>query len=248
LDGPSEPEVLCKASDYTQAAVNIGLLPAAANRIVATMAEQDVNGGTPTVPALRGAFTHAAAWSLDHPGRRVAVVYVTDGEPFGCDVDNTIETAIDSTQNAATGAASISTYVIGIGPSLDNLNRIAAAGGTEKAYLLDGSSDALKGLSDALNSIRSRALSCDYAIPKESTLDLGQVNVRVSLGPGAVPQLVSQTPSRARCNAKDGWYYDKPTDPAFISLCPKTCDAIRAADSGKLEVLIGCKTITDAPK
>jgi hypothetical protein len=39
-----------------------------------------------------------------------------------------------------------------------------------------------------------------------------------------------------------GWYYDNPTSPTEIVLCPKSCEAI-GGSKGKIRIELGCTTI-----
>jgi len=65
------------------------------------------------------------------------------------------------------GSPSISTYVIGVGPDLTNLNQIAMAGGTGNAYIVDSMAGTTDQFIDALDSIRMRAgLACEFQIPQ----------------------------------------------------------------------------------
>ena len=43
----------------------------------------------------------------------------------------------------------------------------------------------------------------------------------------------------ASCVA-NGWYYDDPADPTILSLCPTTCDTVRADTGARVWVEIGC--------
>jgi hypothetical protein len=242
-----KPVDACEPVQYEAPTVPIGVLPGSAAALVTEIDAQAVAGGTPTTPALSGALAHAAKWATDHPDRNVALVFATDGEPDGC-AGNNIENAAKAASTAFAATPSIPTYVIGIGPSLENLNAIAEAGGTKQAYLLGASTDAVTEFSKALQSIRGRTLSCDYKIPEKSDLDYSKVNVNVSVGSGA-PTLVGQAASAEQCeDNSDGWYYDNPAAPKLIKLCKKTCDSVLAAAGSKLEVLIGCKTIVNGPK
>jgi hypothetical protein len=152
--------------------------------------------------------------------------------------------------SAAAQTPPIATYVIGVGPSLDNLNRIAKSGGSNQAYLVQSGTDTAKQFSDALNSIRERALSCDYVIPqsKSGEVDYNQVNVSVAVGSSGTPAIIPRSPSKDQCGTDQAWFYDDPAAPHVITLCPSACDAVLKTAGSKLEVLIGCKTIAAIPK
>ena len=56
-------------------------------------------------------------------------------------------------------------------------------------------------------------------------------------------------PTQADCaNFQNGWYYDDPVKPTKIIACPSTCDAIKAATDGKIDILVGCDTYVAPPK
>jgi Mg-chelatase subunit ChlD len=93
-------------------------------------------GGSTTTPALTGALQLAWAWQLTHDGRKMSVVFLTDGQPTGCDATNTVSGAATVAQMYAKGRPPIKTYVLGIGPDTGNLDPIAAAGGTQTAYIV----------------------------------------------------------------------------------------------------------------
>jgi len=235
--------VSCDAADYKSPTFEVAALPGSAMGFTNALSMIQPNGSTPTVPALDGALQHAKDWITAHPERRVAVVYSTDGEPEGCDNTNTVDTAAADANAAFKATPSIPTYVIGVGPSLDNLNAIAVGGGTEKAYLV-GTGDVAKQFSDALASIRSRSLSCDYNIPTtKGALDYSLVNVQVTVGTGGMATIIPQSASPTQCGTTSAWYYDDPAAPKVITLCPTICDQLLKTAGSKLQVLIGCATI-----
>src|SRR4029077_15750876 len=101
---------------------------------------------TPTAAALSGAINHALPWKDSHLNDEVVVVLVTDGQPNACG-------AVSDVANVArvgwgTGAG-VRTFVVGITsvgtscgldpnpPNVPDLNTVAAAGGTDKAVVID---------------------------------------------------------------------------------------------------------------
>jgi hypothetical protein len=238
--------VQCMPANYSTPAVPIANLPGNAGAITMALAAQMTNAGTPTTPALTGALNYARTYASANPGRSVAVVFATDGEPTGC-TNNTIATASMAASQAAAANPSIKTFVLGVGPNLMNLNQIAAAGGTNAAYLVDsGGTDALI---NALNAIRRNALTCDYTIPATpgKALDFTQVNVETRVGPNGMSTLVRQVANAAACGSSGGWYYDDPVAPKRITLCPSTCNPLLMTMGSRLNVLIGCRTVVVPP-
>ncbi len=146
------------------------------------------SGETPTVPALQGALLFAAQTEQKNPGAKVAVVFVTDGEPNGCDstIDDAAGAAALARGDAGTG---ISTYVVGIG-KVKSLDAIAKGGGTGQAFIVstaDPQQTAVD-LRAALGAIRGASLGCEYPIPSPpagQTLDFDAVNVVFTPSAGA---------------------------------------------------------------
>jgi hypothetical protein len=118
----------------------------------------DTAGGTPTYPALAGALDWSVVYRAQHPDETNVVVFVTDGEPNGC-----AETWADIQQLAADAlaAANVRTFAVGLtdmngtGVSQDDMNGLAVAGGTERAYFVSDGSTATADLLATLNAIRS---------------------------------------------------------------------------------------------
>lgn len=112
------------------------------------------NPATPTSAALAGAEQWAVAYRLAHPDEPTAVVLITDGEPQGCDTNpnNIAQLASD-----AKATAGVLTYVIGLAVSpqaTTSADQIAAAGGTETAFLVSDGTTAVHDLFAALSAIR----------------------------------------------------------------------------------------------
>ena len=233
----------CFASDYTAPVVPIAELPAASVPIVFALDSVRPSGGTPTLPALRGALDYARGWTASNK-RRVAIALATDGDPANCGEGNSIESVSALARSAA--AEGLPVFVIGVGPLRDNLNAIAAAGGTTKAFLVDGVDVEEKFLA-ALQSIQGLAarLSCSYAIPAPPTgqlLDPLKVNVEFTTGSPAQTTTIGQVSDKARCDARGGWYYDNPAAPTQIQLCESSCNAVNVASYNKVAVTFGCRT------
>ena len=227
----------CNEQTYKTPEVMMRALPEP-GAFASSMQSHDPNGGTPTLPALRGAISYAAAENAQHPAEKTFVVLVTDGEPNDCNstVDNV------SAEAASGVAKGVSTYVIGVGDSLANLDRIADGGGTKKAILVSTSNpaQAKDDFAKALQAVRGQAM-CELGIPDPGngkTLDYATVNVDFTPQGGAEVLLAYDKD----CTSGSGWHYDDPTKPTKIRLCPSSCSAIQKASGGKVEVEVGCAT------
>jgi hypothetical protein len=240
LDGGAggRPAADCTPSDYAMPVQPMALLPAVALPISAAIAAQTLSTGTPTTPALEGAYAYAQALQRGSPDRTVAVVMVTDGNPLQCG-----STIANASAAAAVGAAAsppIRTYVLGIGPSLANLNAIAAAGGTGHAYLVQsGGGDALTA---ALNAIRADTISCEYALPPldGGPFDAGGVNVQDRVGLGGTVTMLSQVSGAAACGPGGGWFFDDGAQPKWIILCPTSCNPLLQTVGSTLDIVVDC--------
>jgi hypothetical protein len=265
----------CNTAVYAQAEVPIAVLPGNANALVNSINAHRPVSETPTTAALTGAIQHARQFKTQNPTFPVFVLLVTDGEPqvagsFWNPVSNCVGTAQDVPSTVAAAQAGMSaepkipTFVLGVGPSLANLNQIAVAGDTKQAHLISGGNVSQQVVT-ALNTIRGTVsktitktvtktvpvpLDCEWVMPAPSGTqeqDPSKVNVNFVTN-GALTQL-GRVGSDADCaNFQNGWYYDDPAVPTKIIACPSTCDTIKTATDGKIDILVGCDTYIAPPK
>ena len=92
----------------------------------------------------------------------------------------------------------------------------------------------------ATSVVNNSPLQCDIPMP---TTDAGIINpddVQIELTlPPAGPQILNNVGSAGGCGG-GGWFYDNPTSPSQISLCPETCTAANAVSNPSVTVLLGC--------
>jgi hypothetical protein len=252
----------CVASDYGKPKVEISQLNVAAAPLINAMSGMKPSGATPTFPALQGAVSHASAWAKQHPTHTVIALFATDGLPTECSpTDITSIAKVAST--AASGSPAIKTFVIGVFSTAEkanaqtNLDKIALAGGTPKAFIIDTTQNVQQAFLDALKAIRETKLACEYAVPTATgdagMLDYGKVNVEYlatgATSPVTIPYV---TTGVTGCDATaGGWYYD--VDPATgatptkIIMCPATCTKFGQDTGGQVDIRVGCKTIIAPP-
>jgi von Willebrand factor type A domain len=203
-------------------------------------------GGTPMYAALSGAEMWAAATQQQNPGDKVVVILVTDGAPNGCDEDIN---HIASLAASAFSSSGILTYAVGLeGSNNSDMDAIAQAGGTANGIFI-GAGNAQQELLAALKAIQGSAVSCNIPYPTSqggTPLDPTKINVNYTPGGGGAMQTIGQVQGASEC-ANGGWYYDNPTTPTVITLCPSTCSTIQGDSSAKLEVLIGCASQPQNP-
>ncbi|MEP7120909.1 MAG: hypothetical protein ABJE95_08370 [Byssovorax sp.] len=242
---PYNPDIdSCDAIDYAWAEIPIQPLPGVGSAILASIAAHAPGTNTPTAPALQGAIDHATAWQKAHPDRLTVVAFATDGLPSECDIDPVHLNAIAAAGLA--GTPSIKSFVIGVGPALQALDAIAAAGGTTTAFHVDVDPQATDQLVSALNTIRGAAIQCTYQLPAPpsgKTLDFTLVNVTYTPGGGAAKS-IPRVADAAHCPASgDAWYYDASAPPTRILLCKATCAEVEKDLMAEVDVVLGCATI-----
>ncbi len=233
----------CSASQYANPQVPVTALPSSAFGSVLDQTGPDPNRrGTPTVAALTGALNYAKSiQGTTAKDGSIAVVMVTDGIPEQCSDDSDIDDSVDV---AKVNAATIPTYVVGVGDQLTDLNKLAVGGGTKSAFIVSTSdpSKTQGDLTKAFNAIKLSALTCDYAIPAApagQTFDRNKVNVQYT-PTGSAAQALNYNPS---CSGGTGWKYDDANNPTRVLACDSTCNSIKAS-SGKVDLVFGCETRT----
>jgi hypothetical protein len=262
-ENAGEPE-FCQAALCEQPLVNIGLVDSANGDTQRTALVSAINdadpgsgiagainadgspnyqrgGGTPISAALGGAIDWSVKYQASHPDQKTVVVFVTDGEPHGCDESTNAISAI-----AADGAQrGIPTYSIGLDGSAPALMRaIATAGGTGDPFMIGSGANSSADLLNALNQIRGSAVACDFVIPNSARVNPNLVNVTLTTG-GTTGTLVKVN-TEADCgdNPTSGeWYYDNNQTPTRVILCQNACDSA-GQDGSALKVVFGCTTQT----
>jgi uncharacterized protein YegL len=204
------------------------------------------SGETPTLPAMQGAIQYAQQVQTTlKAGDKVVIVLVTDGDPNGCN-----STPTNVAAAAAAVAASIPTYVIGVGPDAKNLDEIATGGGTAPAIIVDTTNPTqiTADLEKAIGAIKKATLSCNFSLPPPpagKTLDIAAVNVNYTPGGGTL----STIPYSPDCSNAGGWHYDSAVNPSQIVMCPSICTTLQADKSGgAVDIVFGCATVGVSPK
>jgi hypothetical protein len=235
----------CVAADYATPAVAIAPLPGNRNALVNSINAQAPWSATPTSAALQGAVNHARSWATSHPTHRVVVLLATDGLPTRC--DQNIANIAQIAAAGANGSPKVSTYVLGVFSPAEatqaqqNLDQIAASGGSGTAFIVGTSGNVSQALVDALNKIRGAALSCEYLMPKSDAgvIDPNEVKLIFEDGSGTKQEL-GRVAGAGACGPNGGFYYDNATNPTKILLCPDTCTAAQNVSGAKVSIELGC--------
>jgi hypothetical protein len=232
----------CVATDYQTPVVPIAELPGVSSQISGAISSASPDGAsTPAGPALEGAIDYATIWAQGHPDRMTVVVLATDGDPTNC----TPNTVADVAAHAAEGlnqSPSIKTFVIGVGSELTSLNQIAQSGGTDQATLVS-TANAGAEFKAALDKIRG-AVVCQYLVPQDGKSDPTKVNILFTPDGQTDGEIIPGVSGLSACQGNKGWYYDNPSNPTQILLCPAACDMVKNV-KGKVEVVFGCQTVVN---
>ncbi|MDD9939364.1 MAG: VWA domain-containing protein [Myxococcales bacterium] len=242
----------CEVGMYFEPAVPIDLLPANGTALTDSLAAEMPFGLTPTSAALAGAINRAVTHARDNSERRAIAVLATDGLPTDCLPVEIADVAAIAAEGQ-TLVPSIQTYVIGVFASGDtiaqqNLDQLASAGGSDRAFIVDPGQDVAAQFLAALDEIRGGVLQCEYQLPEapaDVTLDFGRVNVTLTEPDMVSDLLYVETPDNCD-QAPMAWYYDvAPQDgtPNAIRVCDQTCDTLMAATEGRIDIRLGCETL-----
>jgi len=281
---PKGPDTgACSINQYANPSVLLQSLddPTAAQLLATRIESTTPAGGTPTLPALQGALQYARQTMVDNPGSTAVVVLVTDGMPGvariadgtyynekcfcfgqpGCPDQDEIPYVAQAAQAGATEG--IPTYVIGMGEVEPGpLDTIAAAGGTERAFIVELGDPAVtqEQLTAALGSVRGVQAPCNIQIPpppEGESFDKLKVNVEFVAGSGVVQplyyagalasqiggtQLTCPNPGPPAPANPWFWTYNDENNPTEIILCPSACAQTEGDPLGKVNVAYGCAT------
>lgn len=236
----------CNVDACAQPLIELGELTSASGdahelTLVNAIESRSPNGvglGTPISAALQGAINWGIAFNSTAPEtERAVVVFVTDGEPSGCQ-RNTNEIAAIARAGAQEGVLTFSVGLEGSSESL--MNAIAREGGSGEAIFV-GDGNAEEDLLVALNAIRGRALACDFPLPTGNNVDPSKVNVTFTQESGDEEQW-AKVGNEAACAGNKGWHYNSESEPTSVVLCPASCEVASSSPGAKIDVVFGCET------
>jgi len=232
----------CSVTACKSPLVPVGLLtaqPAPADTqeqlLLNALNSKSATGMTPMYAALGGATQWAIEYKTAHPQEEAMVVLVTDGDPNGC---NENETQISNLAGNAFTTYGVKTYAIGIqGANPTFMNQIASKGGTSTGFFIAPGGNVEYELLAALVQIKGNTAPCDFVVPQGGVYDPSAAKIVLTPTSGASVPL-NNVGSLAQCGT--GWYYDNPAAPTQVKLCPSTCTAVLNDSGAKVEVDLGC--------
>lgn len=223
-------------------------LPGGAPTIASRLSSRFLDGGTPTLSAVRGGIASARDRLTSFPRRKPVIVLATDGIPTQCDDDiDRFDFGPSRVQNivpevAAAANEGIETFVIGvfdpdtIGDGRANLELVAEAGGRE-AFIVDTQGDVGADVLAALEQLEGDATRCVFNATWTGGDRPGVVEVVVDGGERILPRVGT----REACGNRDAFYFETPPSSELSSvrfaLCPEAC---RRGGTG-FQLSIGCE-------
>ncbi len=261
----SVPAAGDSASNYARASVTVAPLAMNRAQLLSKIAMTPATGRTPMACAMPGAITQMRALSGIAASQARYVVMITDGLPtFDCtghgrcdpadmaclaDVERLATASVlRSVQAGVSAMPVVRAFTIGTPDASDAfLSSLATAAGTQRTpgcgmtncHYSIADANFERDLDAALDAIRGRTATCEYALQTidPTMADPNLVNVRytpASGGERVVPR------DRTRTN---GWDYSDGM--RSIIFYGAVCEEIRAADAGaaRVQILYGCPTI-----
>lgn len=149
---------------------------------------------------------------------------------------------VDVAREASAVEPRVSTFVVGLANGyVDDMNRIAAAGGTGEAILISADPTTAQKLVSTLKTVRDTQRLCRYAVPdagaaQPTANDLGVTSQADASAPKVSIHVVA---SAAACKGS-GFYVDDPQHPKTVALCPASCAAVHASRTSRVQVVVGC--------
>jgi hypothetical protein len=224
--------------------VEVDLLPANQGAIATATEARVTYTASPMQPALAGGIRHQVHRATIYPDWKQVVVLISDGftQDFTCPyTEQDIESAAS---RGFIGPPAIETYVLGFGfpntpmvasdilARFSPLDSIANSGGTYSAVTVELGTDP-QTMNEALQTIRRKAQPCEYTVPRNIDYSL----LSLVLTPaGEVPRVDADL----SCGRLSGWYYDNPSQPKTMMLCPVSCQALQLNDTQTAKLHYGC--------
>jgi hypothetical protein len=208
------------------AAMEVPISPSSTSIIQSQIASVVPGNNTPTRAAITAATTYLKT-VMD--GNSKVILLATDGEPNCAAGGSSSSSDIPGTITAigAARSAGFPVYVIGIGPSVGNLDNFAQAGGTSRYF----PATSPETLTDALRAVSTATTTCAFTLP---TPPPDPDNVGIYLDKKLVPR-----------DSSDGWSFG-PTAQTVV-LAGLYCDQVTSGAASQVQALFTCPGATLPP-
>jgi len=150
---------------------------------------------------------------------------------------------------SATNPSTMCTYANNTKPASagPHYTSLVTASGGVRAKICDVASSWTTFLDDITKSVVQASLTCDLPIPAPPMGVLDPAAINVAVNTGTSNTTLYKVADATACGTTGGWYYDNPTAPTHITLCPTACtaaqQAITAAMGGRIVVQFGCQSL-----
>ncbi len=204
----------CGVSSGVEVAISATSVPTIQTQVAATKP----GGNTPTAQAIDAATAYL---NTVKDQNAKYILLATDGEPNCASSGNTdpnVQATVDAI--AAAKAAGFTVYVIGIGPSVGNLDSFAAAGGTNKYFPATSPQD----LANAFATISQAVTTCTFSLD-QTPPDVNNIAVYLD------GKLVTKDDA-------NGWSYGGTSQTVVLN--GTTCAQITSGAATQVQVLFGC--------
>lgn len=97
---------------------------------------------------------------------------------------------------------------------------------------------------EVVQQVHQTSLPCEWTIPQSpdgETFDRDKVNIRLSTDDEDTTFV--RVDSAAQCQA-GAWYFDDPAAPTRLIACEQTCQQLENVTDARIDILLGCATIT----
>lgn len=132
------------------------------------------------------------------------------------------------------------TTIVGAGTGYQALSRLT--GGLRYPICQNSTFDAIFN-AIAAEVIETAQASCEFELGDTSNVDVDAATVTWT-NSSDVSTSLSQVASAADCGtSKTRWYYDNPSDPTTLTLCPSTCADVQADDAAQVWLEFGCPKV-----
>jgi hypothetical protein len=222
-------------------------LPGSLDAVFKSLASKSRAGSSLLGWGLDAALPQVQFYATSNAPRHAQMAIVFDGESdFRPCADDTVDRAVSAALRGYQSTPRILTTVIGIGLDLVDLDKVAAAGGTNKARLVNTGARVEDASLAIANALRAAATPCEIAFPdpiaSPGLLDPALLNIETPLGNGTRRVALSKYPNASWCQLGPGWYYDDPAKPTKVILCPAACEPLSFEDAPVVTFLTGCPT------
>jgi hypothetical protein len=207
----------CTVNNGVEVQISTNSVSAIQNQINRT----SPGGNTPTAQAIEAATNY---YKGVNDGNNHVILLATDGEP-NCKPGSSNSTpnvpgTVTAIENAF--AAGFPVYVIGIGPSVGNLDNFAQAGGTNHYYPASSPAE----LANAFASISQLVTTCTFALSLDPGADLD--NVAVYLDKNLVQK-----------DGNNGWSFGAGNQTVVLN--GSSCEKVKSGVASNVQILVGCE-------